>query len=273
MKRTAFTLIELLVVIAIIAILAAILFPVFAKAKEAAKKTNDLSQMRQLATANMIYGADYDDYFIAVPYASTWSSPAYINGEKGPHWADRMQPYAKNKQIMADPSNREPLYRALGYWLPGATSATDTTSAGIYRVTYTYNHLISRGDMSPDTPGATSQTAIPDVARTVLLGPSQNWYSWSSCQAEGTTRNFHWNISTGGWGYELWGGPKGGYTSGGANFAFSDGHAKFAKAVLGPDVQDGAVGTLYVGYFPQAMTRPEVSTTGTCPASKPSQTF
>lgn len=61
MSRRAFTLIELLVVIAIIAILAAILFPVFAQAKTAAKKTQDLSNQKQLGTAFNIYSADYDD--------------------------------------------------------------------------------------------------------------------------------------------------------------------------------------------------------------------
>src|SRR6185369_9335246 len=61
--RRAFTLIELLVVIAIIAILAAILFPVFAQAKVAAKKTADLSNTKQIATASMIYSSDYDDLF------------------------------------------------------------------------------------------------------------------------------------------------------------------------------------------------------------------
>jgi len=61
MKRSAFTLIELLVVIAIIAILAAILFPVFAQAKEAAKKTQGLSNAKQTGTAMMIYTTDYDD--------------------------------------------------------------------------------------------------------------------------------------------------------------------------------------------------------------------
>ena len=63
MKRNAFTLIELLVVIAIIAILAAILFPVFAQAKEAAKKTVDLSNQKQHATATAMYAADSDDLY------------------------------------------------------------------------------------------------------------------------------------------------------------------------------------------------------------------
>src|SRR4051812_43381927 len=62
--QRAFTLIELLVVIAIIAILAAILFPVFARAKEAAKKTAAIAQMKQLSLAVMMYAEGYDDYFV-----------------------------------------------------------------------------------------------------------------------------------------------------------------------------------------------------------------
>jgi prepilin-type N-terminal cleavage/methylation domain-containing protein len=63
MRRKAFTLIELLVVIAIIAILAAILFPVFAQAKEAAKKSQTLNNTKQLAIATLIYNTDNDDIF------------------------------------------------------------------------------------------------------------------------------------------------------------------------------------------------------------------
>ncbi|MES1228346.1 MAG: prepilin-type N-terminal cleavage/methylation domain-containing protein, partial [Armatimonadota bacterium] len=63
MKRSAFTLIELLVVIAIIAILAAILFPVFAQAKIAAKKTSCLSNVKQMATAAQLYLGDFDDNY------------------------------------------------------------------------------------------------------------------------------------------------------------------------------------------------------------------
>ena len=74
MKRKGFTLIELLVVIAIIAILAAILFPVFAQAREKARQTACLSNLKQLATGGMLYSQDYDEKFFA--YANETANPA-----------------------------------------------------------------------------------------------------------------------------------------------------------------------------------------------------
>jgi prepilin-type N-terminal cleavage/methylation domain-containing protein/prepilin-type processing-associated H-X9-DG protein len=68
MRKTAFTLIELLVVIAIIAILAAILFPVFASAKTAAKRTQDLSNHKQIALGHLMYATDHDDKFCQLQY-------------------------------------------------------------------------------------------------------------------------------------------------------------------------------------------------------------
>ncbi len=92
MSKRAFTLIELLVVIAIIAILAAILFPVFAQAKTAAKKTASLSGIKQIGTSFQIYTADYDDTAVNVS----------SGGAQGIHRTDFwvvMQPYAKNVEI------------------------------------------------------------------------------------------------------------------------------------------------------------------------------
>lgn len=88
-----FTLIELLVVIAIIAILAAILFPVFARAKEAAKKAASISNVRQIGTGMAMYGGDNDDYT-----PSTWTEPS---GSVDVY--QTLQPYIKNMDIFFSP--------------------------------------------------------------------------------------------------------------------------------------------------------------------------
>jgi prepilin-type N-terminal cleavage/methylation domain-containing protein len=119
--KRAFTLIELLVVIAIIAILAAILFPVFAQAKEAAKKASCLSNQKQIGTAAQIYLADYDDiYPITRPHnAATNTNLSYANvyqdsttfttpsPETRSMFANAMEPYMKNWDIWSCPSGTD----------------------------------------------------------------------------------------------------------------------------------------------------------------------
>src|SRR5579862_7141729 len=97
-RRNAFTLIELLVVIAIIAILAAILFPVFAQAREQARKTTCLSNVKQLNTGVQMYIQDYDE---TIPL--TCGSPVGEQGYTAMTWQDMVQPYVKNYAIMFDP--------------------------------------------------------------------------------------------------------------------------------------------------------------------------
>jgi prepilin-type N-terminal cleavage/methylation domain-containing protein len=98
--RSAFTLIELLVVIAIIAILAAILFPVFAQAKAAAKKTTAISNAKQQGTACLIYMADYDDFYPIAFYNNTYlANPA--NPDATSH--SLIYPYQKNVGLYFDP--------------------------------------------------------------------------------------------------------------------------------------------------------------------------
>ena len=111
--RRAFTLIELLVVIAIIAILAGILFPVFAQAKRAAKKTVCISNLKQAGGAIALYMGDSDDVFPAAldasdKYASDiWSSNPEWKAriEKMPMLQDALLPYMKSKETFHCPSD------------------------------------------------------------------------------------------------------------------------------------------------------------------------
>lgn len=113
MTRRAFTLIELLVVIAIIAVLAAILFPVFARAKAAAKQTQCLSNLKQIGTGITLYMGDNDDVFPFALDASDKYSPGiwahepefYARIPYMPLLQDAVQPYLKSKEIWKCPSD------------------------------------------------------------------------------------------------------------------------------------------------------------------------
>lgn len=121
-SRKAFTLIELLVVIAIIAILAAILFPVFAQAKQAAKKSASISNNKQVALAAIMYEADYDDM---IPIMAGWmpcAAPAYVCfGTSNPNqsgylpWTQNVQPYMKNADLFRDPQGGDFVTPPAGY--------------------------------------------------------------------------------------------------------------------------------------------------------------
>jgi prepilin-type N-terminal cleavage/methylation domain-containing protein/prepilin-type processing-associated H-X9-DG protein len=111
--RSAFTLIELLVVIAIIAILAAILFPVFARARENARKANCASNLKQIGTGVMMYIQDYDErYPIGYVYTGADASTAVA-------WCQLVVPYVKNAGIFKCPSDdstpNATTYRGGGY--------------------------------------------------------------------------------------------------------------------------------------------------------------
>jgi prepilin-type N-terminal cleavage/methylation domain-containing protein/prepilin-type processing-associated H-X9-DG protein len=99
-RKHGFTLIELLVVIAIIAILASILFPVFARARENARRTSCASNLKQMGLGIMQYVQDYDGLF---PYVRTLSTPKS-------NWGQQIHPYVKSTQLFQCPSNPQKDY-------------------------------------------------------------------------------------------------------------------------------------------------------------------
>ncbi|MCC7492157.1 MAG: DUF1559 domain-containing protein [Fimbriimonadaceae bacterium] len=105
MRKRGFTLIELLVVIAIIAILAAILFPVFAKAREKARQSSCSSNIKQLALGILQYAQDYDE---ACPPRYYRYNPSVAGGPN--IWDQLLQPYVKNLQVIRCPSDTAMFY-------------------------------------------------------------------------------------------------------------------------------------------------------------------
>lgn len=166
-SRYAFTLIELLVVIAIIAILAAILFPVFAQAKEAAKKTSELSNFKQLTVANLIYAGDYDDVF---------TLHGHWLGDQQTGWMYRVTPYVKNLNIFRSPLDGYGHVNNVDGWMGPSISIAANTLGGICDPAVGDNTM--RGVIGFDMQtnwggpiGTTSQTQITNVAQTIMLAP------------------------------------------------------------------------------------------------------
>ncbi len=149
-RRKAFTLIELLVVIAIISVLAAILFPVFAQAKEAAKKAMCISNLKQISMGFLMYANDYEDTMPHVAIESAvWPNTSFYywfgqmaSGEEWPHPSGMgyytkidlnkglIQPYMKNTAIMDCPSAAD--IAANSGWLPGYPPLAYGMIGGIY---------------------------------------------------------------------------------------------------------------------------------------------
>ena len=194
--RRGFTLIELLVVIAIIAILAAILFPVFAKAREKARQASCLSNCKQWGLASMQYAQDYDETLAPDYIAYVGISPAYNI------WYNTLQPYIKNTQVGRCPSSDGPAYG-------GSWGGTD----------YGYNTTLC-----PDNVGCKLATVLYP-AETLVMADSDwtrsttdysNSNSWNLLQAFHQSRFIPARHN------------------GGANFVFADGHAKWHTVQLDP---------------------------------------
>ena len=155
MYKRGFTLIELLVVIAIIAILAAILFPVFAKAREKARQTSCLSNLRQMGTAFTMYAQDYDENYmlmgVFIPALAVPGTGGTADGNWTNWWRYELSPYAKNFQI---------------FLCPSATRVADPSSAGnMLQFQYGYNNSVAGVAMG----------TVQYPAQTVALGDCAHW--------------------------------------------------------------------------------------------------
>jgi prepilin-type N-terminal cleavage/methylation domain-containing protein len=165
-----FTLIELLVVIAIIAILAAILFPVFARAREAARRTACISNVRQIATAMTMYVTDNDSTFPPRMPPPAAGSPYPCKACRTIDWRNYARPYIKNEQLFICPSD---------FGIPSAVSTDPFVGSGksrladFYGSSYCLNVVVTR---------LGSEAAIPLPAETYMGAEIWSWHSADALQ-------------------------------------------------------------------------------------------
>jgi len=235
-RRSGFTLIELLVVIAIIAILAAILFPVFAQAREKARQISSGSNVRQLGLAVRMYVQDFDERF---PFGG-WR-PNYGSGEVGTwEWQNTTAPYIKNKGIYNCPSSSD---------LDEDPSNPQRLDWNRNPVSYLYNNMLGQ-DRNPKKDAA----VLEPSACWMLIDGHSDWGCGSTCLGvdwmgrpntiwllEDTTFGSNGDLITGwlSWQGFTWGLPR---HNGGANVCYTDGHVKYIKVTpMGPplDVATG----------------------------------
>ncbi len=205
MRRQGFTLIELLVVIAIIAILAAILFPVFARAREKARQSSCLSNVKQLALSFMMYLQDYDSSY-PLPQADG----------AGISWARRVDPYVKNRQVFICPSDSH---------APVGPANPDGVQ---YLCSFGYNYNLGNDSSSGSwVVRIRTEADIQYPANTVMTFESLDVVAGNSASSYDTLQQPEW---AGGFYWSAPGrGSAPGRHNGGDNLGFCDGHAKFVN--------------------------------------------
>jgi len=212
-RRRAFTLIELLVVIAIIAILAAILFPVFAQARESARLTSCLSNVKQMSLGFKMYSQDYDEMF---PIRRVQNA-----GVTWANWKHMLQPYVKNFDIFRCPSN--PAARVLDETSdPGFNydpSVTRTPRGYFYyQAFFKSSAPVGSGEWWGGL--QYSEVAFEYPANTLIIGENKDLFAdygpWMPFVPD-------WGASGANWGARHRGSDRK------VNLAFIDGHAKITS--------------------------------------------
>lgn len=256
-QSKAFTLIELLVVIAIIAILAAILFPVFAQAKESAKKISCLSNQKQFTLGSIMYSGDYDDTLVM-----GWNSAVPTLRDNGSvyrswqPWTAAIQPYVKNLQIIdcpdysgeaflnaANKTARHEIYAPFGYNYGYLGSYSGTDSAGNYVWTPISQTAVNRPANTVafvENVGENFATADHQYVWGQPIGPiveppdaylsDHVFFSSGWGLPDGLTQYYDFPGYGGvSWRHSGSAFVQGVLPTGGANSSFIDGHAKFYK--------------------------------------------
>jgi len=219
-RPKGFTLIELLVVIAIIAILAAILFPVFAQAKEAAKKTSCLSNIKQISLAAQMYEGDYDDIIPLAGYQDfTTNAPTT--------WMFLVDPYVKSGYPVSttlEGGKGFGVYQCPDYSAPPATTPAPSHSYALnfnYSPTYITDIVTVDGYLPVH-----SATSLQAPANVILVTEAMGSRIFTDGDDVDSLTGQPSIIQQERAIY-LWARTR---HSGGANYGFNDGHAKYLKA-------------------------------------------